>query len=99
MDLLLLPISAMGKVLIVIPIVALFPAVVFFWLFTKKGYQMLLIAALAWFFYIPYEYLMKFQILCSGECNIRVDLLLIYPILLLVSLIAVIRYFWIQFRS
>ena len=32
---------------------------------------------------------MKLRILCSGECNIRVDLLLIYPFLLLVSLAAI----------
>ena len=31
------------------------------------------------------------RILCSGECNIRVDLLLIYPILLIVTLAAGVR--------
>ena len=43
----------------------------------------------AWFLYGVYEYLMRLRVLCSGECNIRVDLLLIYPILLVLSVIAV----------
>jgi hypothetical protein len=30
------------------------------------------------------------RLLCSGECNIRVDLLLLYPVLWIVSLVAVI---------
>jgi hypothetical protein len=33
---------------------------------------------------------MQLRWLCSGECNIRVDLLLIYPALALVSLLGVI---------
>lgn len=28
---------------------------------------------------------MKFRILCSGECNIRIDLLLLYPALIIIS--------------
>ena len=31
--------------------------------------------------YCVYEYLMYARVLCSGECNIRVDLLLAYPAL------------------
>jgi hypothetical protein len=37
----------------------------------------------AWIGYAIYEALMQARILCSGECNIRVDLLLIWPALLL----------------
>lgn len=44
----------------------------------------------AWFLYGVYEYLMRFRVLCSGECNIRVDLLLIYPLLLILSIMAVV---------
>jgi hypothetical protein len=40
--------------------------------------------------HLPYEYAMKLRILCSGECNIRVDLLLLYPALLVLSLAAVV---------
>jgi hypothetical protein len=39
------------------------------------------ISALGWLLYCGYETLMKARVLCSGECNIRVDLLLIYPAL------------------
>jgi hypothetical protein len=39
--------------------------------------------------YGVYELLMHARVLCSGECNIRVDLLLIYPALLVASLAAV----------
>ena len=42
----------------------------------------ILVLAVFWVAYALYEYLMFTRILCSGECNIRVDLLLIYPALL-----------------
>ena len=38
-----------------------------------------------------YEYLMQIRVLCSGECNIRVDLLLIYPVLLALTLASLVR--------
>jgi hypothetical protein len=34
---------------------------------------------------------MQIRVLCSGECNIRVDLLLIYPILLVYTIASAIR--------
>jgi hypothetical protein len=46
------------------------------------------VAAGAWLTYFLYEEGMRRRILCSGECNIRVDLLLIYPILLVISVVA-----------
>jgi formate hydrogenlyase subunit 3/multisubunit Na+/H+ antiporter MnhD subunit len=36
-----------------------------------------------WLLYAAYELGMQQRWLCSGECNIRVDLLLIYPVLLI----------------
>lgn len=39
------------------------------------------VLALAWCLYAAYEYLMYKRVLCTGECNIRVDLLLLYPVL------------------
>jgi hypothetical protein len=42
----------------------------------------ILVLAVFWVAYALYEYLMFTRILCSGECNIRIDLLLIYPVLL-----------------
>jgi hypothetical protein len=41
-----------------------------------------LVLCLLWIAYSAYEYLMHARVLCSGECNIRDDLLLIYPALL-----------------
>lgn len=40
------------------------------------------LAAAAWLVYSGYETAMSRRILCTGECNIRVDLLLIEPLLL-----------------
>ena len=40
------------------------------------------VVSLLWAGYAVYEYLMVARVLCSGECNIRVDLLGILPILL-----------------
>ena len=51
--------------------------------------KLLITTSTVWFLYGVYEYLMRFRVLCSGECNIRIDLLLIYPILLILSVIAV----------
>ena len=36
-----------------------------------------------------YEYLIAIRYLCSGDCNIRVDLLLIVPILLIAAIGAI----------
>jgi hypothetical protein len=38
--------------------------------------------------YAVYETAMRLRWLCSGECNIRVDLLLIYPLLLAATVAA-----------
>jgi hypothetical protein len=48
------------------------------------------VAALSWLLYGGYEFLMKTRVLCTGECNIRVDLLLIYPFLAILTLASVI---------
>ena len=71
------------------PLLALIPAgflAALHWISRRKA---TLVAAGSWFCYFWYEWGMKLRILCSGECNIRVDLLLIYPFLLLVSLAAI----------
>jgi hypothetical protein len=53
------------------------------------------VAAAGWLGYSAYETAIRLRWLCSGECNIRVDLLLIYPLLLglsIVALIALVRW-------
>ena len=80
-------------IFIAFPWLALIPggflAVLWWW----RGSKVAAIAAVFWAGYAGYEYLMLTRVLCSGECNIRVDLLLIYPFLLLVFLAAVITSF------
>ena len=46
------------------------------------------IAAIAWLAYPPYEFWIQSR--CTGECNIRVDLVLIAGFLLVISVLAVI---------
>jgi len=71
------------------PFLAFLVAAVFWGLYRAVRRRAVLLAASLWLFYGCYEYGMKFRLLCSGECNIRVDLLLIYPALLAVSLVGV----------
>ena len=89
MEILLSPLTIMGLIFITAPFIAVLPAVIFAWfyLITKKSIN--LITAILWGAYAIYEYAMKLRILCSGECNIRVDLLLIYPLLLIASVFAI----------
>jgi hypothetical protein len=49
-----------------------------------------LVAAIAWLLYVPHEYGTKWRVLCSGECNIRVDLLVLYPALAVLALLGLI---------
>jgi hypothetical protein len=68
------------------PWLAFVPAVVFIALYVRRRRRLLLVTALAWLAYGAWEYGMKLRLLCSGECNIRVDLLLLYPLLLMLTL-------------
>lgn len=60
-------------------------------LFVWRRQRSAAIASAAWAIYCGYEYLMYTRVFCTGECNIRVDLLLMYPILIVLTLYAVIR--------
>jgi hypothetical protein len=80
----------MMAVLIAYPLLALVPAAVFFALFAVARRSLMLMTALLWLAYVPYEYGMKLRLLCSGECNIRVDLLLIYPVLVVLTLVSLV---------
>lgn len=64
-------------VLIEQPLLAAVPGGIFLALFAVSRKLLVLAAATAWLLYVPYEYSMKFRILCSGECNIRIDLLVL----------------------
>ena len=77
-------------VLIDQPWLGAIPGAVFLWLWIRSRRRLVLAAALAWLLYLPYEYSMKWRILCSGECNIRIDLLLLNPALVVLSILAVV---------
>lgn len=77
-------------ILIEWPLLALVPLAAFLALFVWSHSRVALVAALLWALYVPYELAMKHRILCSGECNIRVDLLVIYPVLILMGVLAIV---------
>ena len=68
---------------------ALLPAIVFALLYYKQRITLALITAIAWALYAVYEELNLLRITCSGECNIRVDLLLFYPVLIILTVVGV----------
>ena len=72
------------------PLAAFVPAAIFGALYYGKRRTGILVAALCWAGYAILETLNKARITCSGECNIRVDLLVIYPVLWIVSITAVV---------
>lgn len=84
--------SWMGDLLMVAPWVAFIISGVFLGMWFKSRRRTLLVTGILWDLYGIYEFLMYFRILCSGECNIRIDLLLIYPLLLLLSLISLLLF-------
>jgi hypothetical protein len=73
------------------PWLALVPAVVFLALYRFTHRTFVGITALLWIAYAVYEYGMQQRWLCTGECNIRVDLLLLYPVLAIVSVLAIVK--------
>jgi len=61
--------------------------------------HLLLATGTLWIAYGVYEYLMQIRVLCSGECNIRVDLLLIYPVLLALTVSSLVRVVLVLWRG
>jgi flagellar biosynthesis protein FliQ len=49
-----------------------------------------IVVGVIWLLYAAYETAMRLRWLCSGECNIRVDLLLIYPLLLAITVVGIV---------
>jgi hypothetical protein len=72
------------------PWLAAIPAAVFGGAYLRYRMLFMLVAALSWAAYACYEASIRLHWLCSGDCSIRIDLLLLYPLLLLVTLIGVI---------
>ncbi len=53
-------------------------AITFFVLFAISHRRACLFVGLLWLLPVPYEFLVQTN--CTGECNIRVDLLLVFPL-------------------
>ena len=87
MDLLL---TGMGVVFVGAPPIALLLGAVFAILYFRGRQRTVLAAGLLWTAYGAYETAIKLQFICPEGCNIRVDLLLIYPLLTIVSILALV---------
>jgi len=72
------------------PALALIPALIF----AGCGYvirrRRVWVAAGAWALYTLWEFGMDKRILCSGECNIRIDLFLIIPALIILTILGLV---------
>jgi hypothetical protein len=79
-------------ILTVYPALALVPGFAFLAIYWRTRRAFPLLVTGAWLLYGLYEEGMRRRILCSGECNMRVDLLLLYPALLVLSAVVVVRY-------
>ena len=73
------------------PILGLIPGVLFLVLARLQHSRFALVTGVVWIAYTFYEAGMYMRILCSGECNIRIDLLLIYPVLAILTVAAIVR--------
>ena len=72
------------------PLVAAVVGVLLLWLGRATRRRTAMVSGVLWLVYAVYETGMHERWLCSGECNIRIDLLAIYPALLVSSLAAAI---------
>jgi hypothetical protein len=72
------------------PWLALVPAAAFALLRLAGRGALSLTAAAVWATYAAYEYAMHARLLCTGECNIRIDLLLAAPVLVALTIAAAI---------
>jgi hypothetical protein len=72
------------------PVVAAVIGVLLLWLGRATRRRTAVAIGVLWLLYALYETGMHERWLCSGECNIRIDLLAIYPALLVGSLAAAI---------
>jgi len=74
------------------PLAALVPAALLAAGYFIRPRPLLAVTAVLWLGYAIYESLMKARVLCSGECNIRVDLLFISPLLWILTIAAVVQF-------
>lgn len=68
------------------PLLALIPSLSFFVLAFYTRRLTVAFAAIAWGLYAAYEEAMRLHFFCPRGCNIRLDLILIYPLLIALSI-------------
>lgn len=91
--------KSMGNIFISAPYYALVPTLLFAYFYLQSKQKFILTSSLLWLLYMFYEFGMKLHILCHGEC-IRIDLLVVYPILIVVSIIVLVKMvLWVTDRS
>jgi hypothetical protein len=74
--------------LIEYPLIAAVVGVLLLWLGRATRRRAVVVSGVLWLLYAVYETGMHERWLCTGECNIRIDLLAIYPALLVALLAA-----------
>jgi len=75
------------------PYLAFVPAVIFGVTYFRKRKTVIGITGILWLLYGLWEISIMMRITCSGDCDIRVDLLLIYPVLLVLTIISIVKTF------
>lgn len=70
------------------PLLALLPAACFFMLGYMSQRTVVWAAGWAWAAFAAYGVLLQKGVLCASGCESRIDLLLIYPFLLVISVVA-----------
>jgi hypothetical protein len=78
----------LGSIFIPHPYIALIPTIIFGLFYLKSKNKVILATTVLWLLYAVYEELHLLRVVCSGECNFRIDLLLIYLVLIVLSIIA-----------
>ena len=73
--------------LIIFPFGATIVGTLYIRMFLKLRTKLSMLTGILWILYSIYEYLMYIRVLCTGEYNIRVDLLLIYRRIRIISAI------------
>ena len=72
------------------PLAALVPAILFLVAWESLRRRGAFYAGIAWLLYAVYELGMQRRWLCTGECNIRVDLFFVYFLLGLFSIAGIV---------
>lgn len=85
--------------LIAHPLLALVPTLGFFVLAFYTRRLTVVFAAIAWALYAAYEEAMRLHVFCPRGCNIRLELILIYPVLIAVSIAGLIVGLRLSFRT